>query len=92
MMHLMDPHLMEHPAEDVKSMVSWLREHGYPVGPKRVRRLRRIMGHHTIYPKRNLSKLGYATYIRYDNQRNHQTFKHKPMDRYRKSLDLGLAS
>ena len=32
------------------------------------------------------------TYIRYYNQRNHQTFKQKPMVRYRESMELGLAS
>lgn len=64
MMRLMDPHLLEHPTEGVKSMVPWLRERGYHVGPKRVRRLLRLMGHQAIYPKRNLSKLGKAVYVR----------------------------
>lgn len=36
MMNLMDKHLMVHPTEGVISMVNWLREKGYPVGPKRI--------------------------------------------------------
>ena len=34
------------------------------IGPKRVRRLLRKMGIMALYPKRNLSKLGLAKYIR----------------------------
>lgn len=64
MMRQMDPHLLEHPSEGVASMVAWLRQRGYAVGPKRVRRLLRCMGHHAVYPKRNLSKLGKAIYKR----------------------------
>ena len=43
MMNLMDKHLLSHPTEGVLSMVDWLREKGYPVGPKRVRRLFGLM-------------------------------------------------
>jgi putative transposase len=39
MMDLMDKHLIKHPTEGVVSMVYWLRERGYPVGPKIIRRL-----------------------------------------------------
>jgi putative transposase len=56
MMNLMDKHLLTHPTEGVLSMVDWLREQGYPVGPKRIRRLFKLMGHQTIYRKKNLSK------------------------------------
>ena len=35
MMSLMDTHLTSHPTEGVLSMVDWLQERGYPVGPKR---------------------------------------------------------
>jgi len=36
-------------------MTAWLRNIGYPVNPKRIRRLMRKMGLEAIYPKRNLS-------------------------------------
>ncbi len=60
----MDEHAIKHPAEGVNSMVLMLRRKGYGVNHKRVRRLLRKMGHHAIYPKRSLSKLGEAKYIR----------------------------
>lgn len=63
-MKLMDKHATDHPAEGVKSMVFMLRNKGYQVNPKRVRRLLRKMGHRTVYPRKNLSKLGHAVYIR----------------------------
>ncbi len=63
-MRIMDEHAIKHPAEGVNSMVLMLRRKGYGVNHKRVRRLLRKMGHHAIYPKRSLSKLGEAKYIR----------------------------
>jgi len=63
-MKIMDEHLLKYPAEGVMSMVYMLRGKGYGVNPKRIRRLLRKMGHMAIYPKKNLSKLGYAKYIR----------------------------
>ena len=60
----MDKHLLLHPTEGVKSMVDWLKERGYPVGPKRIRRLFRLMGHHTIYRKKNLTKGALREFIR----------------------------
>lgn len=60
----MDEHVLKHPAEGVKSNLFMLQELGYNVNIKRVRRLLRLMGHMAIYPKRNLSKLGLAKYIR----------------------------
>lgn len=62
-MQIMDKHAIDHPAEGVTSMVFMLRRKGYGVNPKRVGRLLRLMGHHAIYPKKNLSKLGKAKYI-----------------------------
>ena len=44
MMSLMDKHLMNHPTEGVLSIVLFLVARGYPVGPKRIRRLLRLMG------------------------------------------------
>lgn len=40
---LMDKHLTLHPTEGVLSMVDWLQDQGYPVGPKRVRRMFKLM-------------------------------------------------
>jgi len=64
MMNLMDKHLLDHPTEGVVSMVDWLKERGYPVGPKRIRRLFRLMGHQTIYRKKNLSKGALKAFIK----------------------------
>ena len=64
MMNIMDRHLINHPTEGVRSMVYLLRDRGYPIGPKRIRRLFRLMGHHTIYRRKNLTKAGLREYIR----------------------------
>lgn len=64
MMHLMDKHLLLHPTEGVVSMVDWLKEKGYPVGPKRIRRLFKLMGHHTIYRRKNLTRNAMKEFIR----------------------------
>lgn len=60
----MDKHLIVHPTEGVRSMVDLLKDKGYPVGPKRIRRLFKIMGHHTIYRRKNLTKMGLREFIR----------------------------
>jgi putative transposase len=64
MMNLMDEHLIDHPTEGVISMVNWLRDQAFRVGPKRIRRLFRIMNYQPIYRRRNLTKLGMREYIR----------------------------
>lgn len=64
MMRLMDEHLIDHPTEGVWSMVYLLRDLGYPVGPKRIRRLFRLMGRETLYRRKNLTKLGLKEFIR----------------------------
>jgi len=64
MMELMDKHLMQHPTEGVVSMVHWLRNQGYPVGPKRIRRLFKLMGHETIYRRKNLTKGALKEFIK----------------------------
>lgn len=64
MMNLMDKHLLQHPTEGVVSMVDWLKEKGYCVGPKRIRRLFRLMGHQTIYRKKNLTKGALKVFIK----------------------------
>ena len=60
----MDMHLTNHPTEGVLSMVDLLQEHGYPVGPKRIRRLFKLMGHQTIYRRKNLTKGALKAYIK----------------------------
>jgi putative transposase len=60
----MDTHLMNHPTEGVLSVVDWLKGRGYPVGPKRIRRLFRLMGHETVYRKKNLTKGALKEYIK----------------------------
>lgn len=45
-------------------MVYFLREKGYPIGPKRIRRLFRIMGRETIYRRKNLTKAGLKAFIK----------------------------
>lgn len=64
LMALMDAHRLKHPTKGVLQMQDFLRGKGFSVNVKRVRRLVRLMGIEAIYPKRNLSKLGLAKYIR----------------------------
>ena|GEM_PF-5495333 len=54
MMNIMDRHLTKHPTEGVVSMVYLLLSLGFLVGPKRIRRLIRIMGRHTFIGARIL--------------------------------------
>ena len=63
-MRLMDENYLEHPTAGVLQMQDFLFLCGFLVNHKRVRRLLRKMGVMAIYPKRNLSKLGHAKYIR----------------------------
>lgn len=63
-MRLMDEHYLEHPTEGVLRMRDFLLVLGIVANHKRVRRLLRLMGLMAIYPKRNLSRLGLAKYIR----------------------------
>jgi putative transposase len=58
MMNMMEKQLLLHPTEGVISVVDYLKERGYPVGPKRIRRLFRVMGRQTIYRRNNLTKQG----------------------------------
>ncbi len=64
LMRLMDEHNLEHPTHGVIQMRDFLFLAGFVVNQKRVRRLLRLMGIEAIYPKRNLSKLGHAKYIK----------------------------
>jgi len=63
-MRLMDEHHLEHPTHGVLQMQDYLFLCGFVANTKRVRRLLRLMGIMALYPKRNLSKLGLAKYIR----------------------------
>jgi len=63
-MRLMDEEFIEHPTHGVLQMQDYLLALSYAVNAKRVRRLLRKMGIMALYPKRNLSKLGHAKYIR----------------------------
>jgi putative transposase len=63
-MRKMDEHYLKHPTDGVIRMQDFLFTIGFIINHKRVRRLMRKMGLMAIYPKRNLSKLGLAKYIR----------------------------
>jgi putative transposase len=63
-MRLMDEEFLEHPTHGVLQMQDFLLALSFVVNTKRVRRLLRKMNIMAIYPKRNLSKLGHAKYIR----------------------------
>jgi putative transposase len=63
-MRLMDEHYLNYPAEDIVRMRDFLLSLGIVANHKRVRRFLRLMGLTVIYPKRNLSQLGQAKYIR----------------------------
>jgi putative transposase len=63
-MNIMDRHLTDHPTEGVQSMVYYLRDFGYRVNPKRIRRLLKVMGRQTIYRRKNLTKMGLQQYIK----------------------------
>ena len=64
LMRLMDEQYLKKPTHGVLRMQDYLIGLGFVVNHKRVRRLLRLMGLLAIYPKRNLSKLGIAKYIR----------------------------
>ncbi len=64
LMKLIDKHHLDHPAKGVLQMSDYLNGFGYKVNDKRVRRLMRLQCIEAIYPKRNLSKLGLAKYIK----------------------------
>lgn len=63
-MRLMDEHYLDHPTEGVIRMRDFLLALGIVANHKRVRRLLRLMGLMAIYPKKNLSRLGQAKYIK----------------------------
>jgi putative transposase len=64
MMEIMDRHLTDHPTEGVLSLVLFFIARHHPVGPKRIRRLLKIMGRQTIYRRKNLTKQGMKEFIK----------------------------
>lgn len=56
LMRLLDEQYTRTPFYGVERMTAWLREEGYQVNQKRVRRLLRKMGLLAVYPKPDLSK------------------------------------
>jgi putative transposase len=64
MMEIMEKHLTDHPTEGVVSLVLFFIARNYPVGPKHIRRLLKIMGRQTIYRRKNLTKQGVRTFIK----------------------------
>ena len=53
---------MKHPFYGYRRMTRILRDQGFEVNRKRVRRLMQLMGLEAVYPKPNLSKRLHATY------------------------------
>jgi putative transposase len=64
LMHLLDEQYTATPFYGVRRMTAWLRQQGYAVNPKHIRRLLRQMGLEAIYPKPRLSQpaAGHAIY------------------------------
>ncbi len=54
-MRLLDEQYTKTPFYGVERMTVWLRQQGYAINPKRVRRLLRRMGLEALYPKPRLS-------------------------------------
>lgn len=69
-MRMLDKRHLAHPTHGVLQMQDFLFTLGVVVNEKRVRRLLRLMGIMAHYPKRNLSKLGQARYVRPYRLRN----------------------
>lgn len=63
-MEQIDTHHLKHPTHGVLQIQDFLFLIGFTVNHKRVRRLMRLMRIQAIYPKRNLSKMGKAEYVR----------------------------
>lgn len=64
LMRKMDELFIDDPTLGVLGMMYALMDIGMKYSPRRIRRLLRKMGIEAIYPKRNLSKLGQAKYVR----------------------------
>jgi putative transposase len=64
LMHRIDEIYMKHPYYGYRRMTRALKNQGYLVNRKRVRRLMQFMGLEAVYPKPNLSKRLHAKYCR----------------------------
>lgn len=64
LMRLMDEQYFKTPFYGVRKLTAWLRNQGYPVNPKRVSRLMKLIDWQTLYRKPNTSKpeKGHKTY------------------------------
>ena len=58
LMRLIDEYYTRYPFYGVRRLTGWLKNEGYKVNHKRVKRLMREMGLYAIYPKPGLSKGG----------------------------------
>jgi putative transposase len=56
LMRLLDEQYTRTPFYGVRKMTAWLRDEGYPVNDKRIRRLLRLMGLEAIYQRPKLSE------------------------------------
>ena len=56
MILLLDHQIIKHSTNGVVSRVHLLKDIGYPLGPNRIRRLFKLIGHETIYLNKNLTK------------------------------------
>nr|WP_197970091.1 IS3 family transposase [Paenibacillus sp. URB8-2] len=63
-MHRIDEIYMKHPYFGYRRMTRSLKNQGYSVNRKRIRRLMQLMGLEAVYPKPNLSKRLHAKYCR----------------------------
>ncbi|WP_455072792.1 IS3 family transposase [Paenibacillus caseinilyticus] len=64
LMHRIDELYMKHPYFGYRRMTNVLRDQGFEINRKRIRRLMQLMGLEAIYPKPNLSKRLHAKYTR----------------------------
>ena len=80
----LDYHHTHHPTFGSRKLVVLLRQEGYDIGRKLVRRLMQEMGLYTIYPKENLSKRNFKEAIVPYLLRNRQIL-HSVQWFYRKS-------
>jgi hypothetical protein len=106
-MNIMDHHLLKHPTEGVVSMVDMLKEMGYPVGPKRIRRLCRATDNTWIERfwrtlKENYIYLnpadgglelfeGVLGHLTYYHQKKHQSLGMSPEKCYQESIRKNAA-
>ena len=62
-MEPMDKEHTDYPSKEVMGMVLMLRDLGFIIGPKRIRRLLRMMNLRAIYPGKSLTKSNNSKYI-----------------------------